>query len=149
MIGGVSMNDIQRVGIVGCGLMGSGIAEVCARAGRDVIVFDVDSAALERGRSRVLGSLDRAEQRGKLAADDRLAVLDRIAFTTDLDSFGDRDLAVEAIVERERDKVELSIEASNSGKRPFGVSRGGSPAPGPRTWRGAGRCRRGRSRGRC
>lgn len=115
------MNDIQRIGIVGCGLMGSGIAEVCARAGRDVIVYDVHDGALDLGRSRLLGSLDRAEQRGKLATDDKLAIFDRIAFTTDLDSFGDRDLTVEAIVERERDKVDLFARLDKIVARPDAI----------------------------
>jgi 3-hydroxybutyryl-CoA dehydrogenase len=101
------MTDIERVGVVGCGLMGSGIAEVCARAGRDVIVYEPETAALERGRERVQGSLARAAKRGKLSADEQAAVLGRLRFTTELTDFADRDLTVEAIVENERDKTEV------------------------------------------
>jgi 3-hydroxybutyryl-CoA dehydrogenase len=115
------VSDIQRVGVVGCGLMGSGIAEVCARAGRDVIVFEVDAGALEAGRSRVLGSLERAERRGKLAADAKQAIVERIAFTTDLDSFADRDLTVEAISERERDKVDVFARLDKIVERPDAI----------------------------
>ena len=74
---------IQRVGVVGCGLMGSGIAEVCARAGLDVKAVEVDSQALEAGRRRVQTSLSRAVGTGKLTEDERAEALDRITFTTD------------------------------------------------------------------
>ena len=101
------MSDIERVGVIGCGLMGSGIAEVCARAGLAVSVYEVNEAALEQGRARVQTSLDRAVGRGKLEPADRADILSRIDFGTDLDCFADRDLVVEAIVESEADKVEL------------------------------------------
>jgi len=99
------MSQVQRVGVVGCGLMGSGIAEVCARAGLDVLVYEPEHPALETGRQRVLGSLDRAVSRGKLDASSRDDVLAKLDFTTDLARFADRDLAVEAIVENEAAKV--------------------------------------------
>ncbi|MDQ1568400.1 MAG: 3-hydroxybutyryl-CoA dehydrogenase, partial [Actinomycetota bacterium] len=60
------MSQIERVGVVGCGLMGSGIAEVCARAGLDVVVREVNQGALDAGRQRIEGSLDRAVRAGKL-----------------------------------------------------------------------------------
>ena len=101
------MADINKVGVVGCGLMGSGIVEVCARSGLDVIAYEVDEAAAERGRGRVEASLQRAADRGKLSAEDHDAVLGRMSFTTDLDSFADRDITIEAIVEREQDKVDV------------------------------------------
>ena len=101
------MDRIARVGVVGCGLMGSGIAEVCARADLDVAVFEIDSRALDAGRARITTSLDRAVSRGRLSADDRDAALARISFGSDLDAFADRELVVEAIVESEADKVDV------------------------------------------
>ena len=90
---------IERVGVVGAGLMGSGIAEVSAKAGFDVVVREIDEGSADRGRARIEASMDRAVQREKLTAEERDAALDRIAFTTKVDALGDRDLVVEAIVE--------------------------------------------------
>jgi 3-hydroxybutyryl-CoA dehydrogenase len=98
-------DDITRVGVVGCGLMGSGIAEVCARAGLDVVVVESDAAAAEAGRRRLEKSLQRAEARGKI--DSAAEVLARVTVVSDLEQLADRDLVVEAIVEDERLKVEL------------------------------------------
>jgi 3-hydroxybutyryl-CoA dehydrogenase len=98
---------VQRVGVVGCGLMGSGIAEVCARAGLDVVVREVDGDRVAAGRHRVEASLDRAVRAGKLGAADCEAVLGRLRFTTDLDELGDRQLSLEAVVESEPVKVEV------------------------------------------
>ncbi|MFF0061479.1 3-hydroxybutyryl-CoA dehydrogenase [Streptomyces sp. NPDC005279] len=101
------MAGIERIGIVGCGLMGSGIAEVCARAGRDVIVVETSRAAADAGRRRITGSFDRATAAGKLSAEDRDAALARIATTADMDLMADRDLVVEAVAEDEAAKVEV------------------------------------------
>ncbi|MFF5985553.1 3-hydroxybutyryl-CoA dehydrogenase [Prauserella flavalba] len=101
------MPDIQRVGVVGAGLMGSGIAEVHARAGIDVAVTEVSKPALDAGRARIEKSLQRGVRSGKLAAEDADAALARITFTTDLDAFADRDLVVEAVLEQEQAKVEV------------------------------------------
>jgi 3-hydroxybutyryl-CoA dehydrogenase len=98
---------IERVGVVGAGLMGSGIAEVCARAGLDVLVREIDAEACERGRSRIVGSLDRGLRSGKLAEEARDAAIARLAFTTDLADFSDRQLVVEAVVEDETLKTEV------------------------------------------
>jgi 3-hydroxybutyryl-CoA dehydrogenase len=95
------------VGVVGSGLMGSGIAEVCARAGLDVVVTEVDAAAAEGGQRRLAKSLDRAVSSGKLAVDERDAAVARISFTTDIGDLADRQLVVEAIVEDEQSKVEV------------------------------------------
>ena len=95
------MSDIARVGVVGCGLMGSGIAEVFARAGLDVKVSEASGEALELGRTRLTGSFDTAVKRGKLTEEERDAALARISFTTELADFADRDLVIEAVAERE------------------------------------------------
>lgn len=98
---------IRRVGVVGSGLMGSGIAEVCARAGLDVVVREISDDAAQAGRRRITDSLDRAARRGKLAEADRDAALGRLRFTTDLADFADRDFVVEAIAEDEGAKAEI------------------------------------------
>jgi 3-hydroxybutyryl-CoA dehydrogenase len=96
---------MDKVGVVGCGLMGSGIAEVCARAGRDVVVVESSAAAAAAGRERVRKSLLRAEKRGKI--DSAETVLARIRVLDDLGELADRELVVEAIVEEESAKVDL------------------------------------------
>jgi 3-hydroxybutyryl-CoA dehydrogenase len=100
-------NGIERVGVVGCGLMGSGIAEVCARAGLDVVVREVNQPALDAGRRRIEGSLDRAVKAGKLEVADRYASLSQIRFTTDFGELADRQLVVEAVIENEAEKLEV------------------------------------------
>jgi 3-hydroxybutyryl-CoA dehydrogenase len=101
------VSDIERVGVVGGGLMGSGIAEVCARASLDVIVAEVDPAAAEAAQARIGKSLDRGVRSGKLSDDERDAAAGRIRFTTDLGELGDRQLVVEAVVEDEAAKVDV------------------------------------------
>lgn len=96
-----------RIGVVGCGLMGAGIAEVCTRAGLDVIVREIDAAAAERGRSRIITSLDRGVTSGKLSEADRDAAVGRLAFTTDIGDLADRQLVVEAVVEDEALKTDV------------------------------------------
>jgi 3-hydroxybutyryl-CoA dehydrogenase len=98
---------IERVGIVGCGQMGAGIAEVCARAGLETLVREVDAAAAERGRSRLLGSFDKAVARGKMTEDERDATIGRLTFCTELDEMADRDLVIEAVIEDEELKTSV------------------------------------------
>ena len=98
--------------MVGSGIMGAGIAEVAARSGCDVVVREVTAELAEAGRARIAASLDRAVTRGKLAATDRDATLDRIRTTTSLDDLADRDLVIEAIVEDEPTKTALYRELS-------------------------------------
>ena len=101
------MSRVTRVAVAGCGLMGSGIAEVFARSGLDAVVFEVDEAAVAAGRQRVEKSLGRAVSSGKLSAEARDEALGRLRFTADLDDLADRELVVEAIVEEEQTKAEL------------------------------------------
>lgn len=96
---------MRRVGVIGCGLMGAGIAEVCARAGLDVIVVEFSPEAARAGLDRIGSSLRRAEERGKVR--DAGSVLARIRATADLDELADREIVVEAIVEDEAAKVDL------------------------------------------
>ncbi len=98
---------IEKVGVVGAGLMGSGIAEVSAKSGFDVIVREIDDASADRGRARIETSMNRAVEKEKLTADDRDAALGRIRFTTEVDELADRDLVIEAIVENLEAKNEL------------------------------------------
>jgi 3-hydroxybutyryl-CoA dehydrogenase len=98
---------IERVGVVGSGLMGSGIAEVCARAGLDVVVREVDAAAAESGLTRLTTSLDRGVRSGKLSEEARDAALGHVRVTTDIDELADRQLVVEAVIEDETSKVDV------------------------------------------
>ncbi|MFE2190905.1 3-hydroxybutyryl-CoA dehydrogenase [Streptomyces olivaceus] len=98
---------VTRVGVVGGGQMGAGIAEVCARAGLDTVVCEVDAVAARAARDRIAASLDRAVRRSKLsraAADDARA---RLVFTGNLDDLADRQLVVEAVVENPDAKTEV------------------------------------------
>jgi 3-hydroxybutyryl-CoA dehydrogenase len=95
----------EAVGVVGSGIMGSGIAEVAARRGCDVVVREVDAAAAAAGRDRITASLDRAVAAGKLTDADRDATLARLRFTASYDDLADRDVVVEAVVEDEAEKV--------------------------------------------
>lgn len=102
-------DDIDRVGVLGGGQMGSGIAEVCARAGVDTIVVEADEARAEGSRTRIERSLERAVQRGKLEPDARAEALERLAFSTDVAHLSDRQLVVEAIVEAKEAKLDAFV----------------------------------------
>ena len=95
---------VSKVGVVGGGIMGSGIAEVSARAGFDVIVREIDDAAAERAQALLARSLGRAVRAGKFTDADSDATLARLSFTTDLGNLADRDVVVEAVVEDETEK---------------------------------------------
>ncbi|GHC80385.1 3-hydroxybutyryl-CoA dehydrogenase [Streptomyces flavofungini] len=98
---------IRRVGVVGGGQMGAGIAEVCARAGLDTVVCEVDAVASRAARDRVTSSFERAVGRGKLEAGAARDALARMAFTGSLDDLADRQLVVEAVVENAAAKTEV------------------------------------------
>jgi 3-hydroxybutyryl-CoA dehydrogenase len=98
---------VDKVGVVGCGLMGSGIAEVCARAGADVVVVERDAEALKAGQARVERSLSRAVSSGKVTEDDAEAARSKLAFAASFDELGDCELVVEAVLEEERAKEEV------------------------------------------
>ncbi|MFJ5772718.1 3-hydroxybutyryl-CoA dehydrogenase [Streptomyces sp. NPDC093094] len=100
-------NGLHRVGVVGCGLMGSGIAETCARSGADVLVAVSSARSAEAGARRIETSLDRAVAKGRMPEAERAFVRGRITFTTDLADLADRQIVLEAVVEDERAKTEL------------------------------------------
>jgi 3-hydroxybutyryl-CoA dehydrogenase len=99
---------MRSVGVIGCGLMGAGIAEVSARCGQSVIVVEASEEAVEAGFARLEKSLRRAEAKGKLSAEGGYTeVMGRIEIVTDLEAIADRDIVVEAISEDEGVKVAL------------------------------------------
>jgi 3-hydroxybutyryl-CoA dehydrogenase len=91
--------EFQQIGVIGLGTMGAGIAEVFARNGLAVVAMEVDEAAAERGRAHIENSTARAVAGGKLTDEDQKALLDRVTYTTTLDSLSDADLVVEAVPE--------------------------------------------------
>ena len=97
--------DVRTVGVIGCGLMGSGISEVVARAGQTAVVVETTDELVERGRQRIETSTLRAVERGRLDAGERTAVLGRIALTTDVQDLADVDLVIEAATEDHDTKV--------------------------------------------
>jgi len=93
------MSEIKAVGVLGCGLMGGGIAQVTARAGYDTIVRDVSKELLDRGRAGIEKSLAKFVEKGKLQAADRDATLQRLTFTTTVADLKRVDIVIEAITE--------------------------------------------------
>ena len=124
-------SEVRTVGVVGSGIMGSGIAEVAARAGADVVVVERDDQLLERGRARIESSLAKAVERGKLPAEERDAVLARVRGATDLSELAGADLVIEAATEDIGAKLEVFrrldeitrpevVLASNTSSLPIG-----------------------------
>jgi 3-hydroxybutyryl-CoA dehydrogenase len=108
------MPEISRVGVLGCGLMGSGIAQSAAAAGFPTVVRDVEAGLLARGEAAILKSLDKLVEKGKLEAAARDAALGRLTFTTDLADVAGSDLIVEAVTEDLALKTQLwhALDAS-------------------------------------
>jgi 3-hydroxybutyryl-CoA dehydrogenase len=116
---------ISKVGVLGAGLMGSGIAEVCAKSGYETVVREISEELARKGIGRIESSLAKAVERGKLAAGDRDAARGRLKATTRLEDFGVCDIVIEAVVEnldvkkemfRELDRIcgEAAIFCSNT-----------------------------------
>ena len=99
--------NISKVGVVGCGLMGSGIAEIAAKSGFEVRVREVNDDFLAAGQKRIRKSMDRAVEKEKLTAEERDAAWARLSFTTKVSDLADCDLVIEAIVEELEAKNEL------------------------------------------
>ena len=91
--------EIKKVGVVGCGLMGSGIAQVCAQSGYQVVVSEINDELLNRGLALIGTSLTKSVDKGRLSQEDKDAILARIKGTTSTSDFSDCDLAIEAAIE--------------------------------------------------
>jgi 3-hydroxybutyryl-CoA dehydrogenase len=106
----LSVKNIERVGVVGAGQMGAGIAEVSLRAGVDVRIFEPTEALVTAGRDRITKSLQRGVSKGKLTQDEFDSALARLTSTTALADLADRDLVIEAIVEDDAVKAKVFAE---------------------------------------
>ena len=100
------MSEINKVGVLGCGLMGSGIAQVCAQAGYETAVREVEQKYLDKGIGGIEKSLGKFVEKGKMSAADRDACLGRLKGTTSLDDLADCDIVIEAIIENAELKKE-------------------------------------------
>ncbi len=100
-------HSIERVGVIGAGQMGGGIAEVCARAGVDVTVFETTEALVTAGRNRIVKSLERGVSAGKITERERDGAVERLRFTTKLSDLADRQLVIEAVIEDEKIKADI------------------------------------------
>jgi 3-hydroxybutyryl-CoA dehydrogenase len=109
--------EIRKIGICGCGLMGSGIAEVAAKAGVEVTVREINDDFLNKGMSRISGSLSKAVEKGKLDDAGKKEILSRIKGTTNLNDLADCDLICEAIVENIEEKIKLYRELDRTVKK--------------------------------
>jgi len=103
----VNPEDVKSVGVIGCGIMGSGIVEVCAKTGMIVTFVEVDQERAERGRQSIERSLAKAVERGKLDESARDETLARITATTNLDDVAGADLIIEAVSEELPTKLEV------------------------------------------
>jgi len=98
---------MERIGVVGCGLMGSGIAEVVARNAVDVTVLELEESALIAGKERIVRSLSRAVASTRLTERASVEAMERISFTTDPEELADRQLVIEAVTENEPAKLKV------------------------------------------
>jgi 3-hydroxybutyryl-CoA dehydrogenase len=96
---GVLKMEIKLIGVVGAGQMGSGISEVCLTSGFQVLMRDIAREAIERGKVRITGDLEKRVQKGKMTSDEKEDVLKRLSTTTRIEDFGNCDFVIEAAVE--------------------------------------------------
>lgn len=106
-MGEAFVSEIRTVGVCGAGLMGNGIAQTCAAAGFDVVLLEIDRAALDRGTSAIAKSLNKFVERGKLAQADRDSTFARVRATTEIGDLKNCDLVIEAVVENVEVKTAL------------------------------------------
>src|SRR5574337_725280 len=104
---GASMTSIKTVGVVGAGIMGSGIAQVVAQGGYAVVVREAEQRLLEKGKQAIDRGLQRAVDKGRMTAEEKAAVLERIRWTLALEELNAADLIIEAITEDVSLKQEL------------------------------------------
>src|SRR5438270_7252647 len=100
------MSDIKKVGVLGCGLMGSGIAQIAAQAGYETVVREVEQKFLDKGLAGIDKSLGKFVEKGKLQAADKDACMGRLKGTTNLADLADCDIVIEAIIENAELKKE-------------------------------------------
>jgi 3-hydroxybutyryl-CoA dehydrogenase len=93
------MAEIKRVGVLGCGLMGSGIAQVCAAAGYETVVREISEEAVQGGLAGIAKQLGKSVEKGKLPAEERDAIVGRLSGTAKLEDLRDCDIIIEAVVE--------------------------------------------------
>jgi 3-hydroxybutyryl-CoA dehydrogenase len=131
---------IAKVGVCGCGLMGHGIAQICAEAGWDVVVREIEQAPLDNGLGKIEKQLGRAVEKGKIEQADADAVRGRIAGTLDYGDLADSDLVIEAITEDLDGKLEMWREldgivkddayfATNTSSLPVAAQAGATKRP--------------------
>jgi len=101
------MGELRKVGVIGAGTMGHGIAQSCAVAGIDVVMVDVGDSIVMRGIAAVATSLERLQKKDKISAEDKDAAVKRIRGTTDYDALKECDVVIEAATEREELKYEI------------------------------------------
>ena len=101
------MSTIKKIGVIGAGQMGSGIAHVCSQAGYEVVISDISAEILQKSVAAISKNMDRQVQKGKLTEADKAAAIARISTGTDLSVFHDADLVVEAATENEALKREI------------------------------------------
>src|SRR6476646_1206386 len=101
---------ISKVGVLGCGLMGHGISQICAQAGWDVVVVEIDQAPLDKGMGKIEKQLARAVEKGKMEQSEADAVRGRITPTLDYGDLAESDLVIEAIIEDLDRKLEMWAE---------------------------------------
>jgi 3-hydroxybutyryl-CoA dehydrogenase len=99
--------EVSKVGVIGCGIMGSGIVEVCAKAGAEVTFVEIDDEQVERGRARIEKSLAKAVDRGKISEGDRVGAMAMIHGSADYEDVADADLVIEAATEHLETKLEI------------------------------------------
>ena len=107
----VTDQTVKKLGVLGAGMMGAGIAYVAANAGIDVVLIDASQEAAERGKAYSEGILDKGMKRGKVSADKKNEVLARIQATTDYNALSDCDLLVEAVFEDPKVKADVTVKA--------------------------------------
>lgn len=122
--------EIKKVGVVGCGLMGSGIAQVCIQSGYDTVVSEVNEGLLNKGIASIKANLARSVEKKRITEEEEKAMLGRLKGVTDINAFADRDLMIEAVLENmaEKKKIfaaldgicpEQTILASNTSSLPI------------------------------
>jgi 3-hydroxybutyryl-CoA dehydrogenase len=115
------VSAIERVGVIGAGQMGAGIAEVSARAGVEVLVFEPTEALITAGRARIVKSLERGVSAGKITERERDSAMGKLSFTTSLSDLADRQLVIEAVIEDETVKSQIFADLDKVITDPDGV----------------------------